>query len=275
MTAAPQPSPGREKKVAVVIPARMGSSRFPGKPLAPILGLPMIEHVYRRASLSTLPSAVYVATPDREIAAAVESFGGEAIMTSHAHQRASDRVAEAVRNRGIDAEIIINLQGDEPLIHPEMIELAARPLLDDPAIMVSNLAGTIATEQEWRDPNTIKIVMDPDGFARYLSREPIPTDRILGWGKIPVFKQVNVVPFQRAFLFKYTDLEPTPLEQAESIDMLRVLEHGYKLKLVHCDIDVHAVDTPQDLALVEKLMRQDVVVKKYLEVGKRPPGGPS
>jgi 3-deoxy-manno-octulosonate cytidylyltransferase (CMP-KDO synthetase) len=260
------------RKVAVIIPARMGSSRFPGKPLAPILGLPMIEHVYRRAALSPLPDAVYVATPDREIAEAVEAFGGRPIMTSAHHQRASDRVAEAVRNLNIDAEVVVNLQGDEPLIRPEMIELAARPLLNDPSIMVSNLAGVITTEEEWRDRNTIKMVMDPDGFALYLSREPIPTDRILGWGNIPVFKQVNVVPFQREFLFTYTELPPTPLEVAESIDMLRVLEHGYKLKLIPCDIDVHAVDTPQDLELVGRLMSQDPLAHRYIDAGRRRQG---
>ena len=252
------------RSVAVIIPARMGSSRFPGKPLAPILGRPMIEHVYRRASLSSLPDAVYVATPDDEIAEAVAAFGGDAIMTSPKHERASDRVAEAVQNRDIDADVVINLQGDEPLVHPDMLELAARPLLDDPAIVVANLAGTIRSEDEWRDRNTIKMVMDPDGFALYLSREPIPTDRIKGWGNIPVFKQVNVVPFQREFLFRYNELSPTPLEVAESIDMLRVLEHGYRLKLVPCDTDVHAVDTPEDLALVEEIMRSDPIAASYM-----------
>ena len=232
----------------------------------------MIEHVFRRARLSPLPSAVYVATPDREIAEAVEAFGGQPVMTSAHHQRASDRVAEAVQALNIDAEVIVNLQGDEPLIHPEMIELAARPLLDDPSILVSNLAGAITTQEEWHDRNTIKMVMDPYGFALYLSREPIPTDRILGWGNIPVFKQVNVVPFQREFLFTYTELPPTPLEVAESIDMLRVLEHGYKLKLIRCDIDVHAVDTPQDLELVERLMAHDPVAHQYMDAGSHPQG---
>ncbi len=269
------PSAGPDKSVAVIIPARMGSSRFPGKPLAPILGLPMIEHVYRRAAMSPLPEAVYVATPDREIAQAVESFGGQAIMTSPSHERASDRVAEAVRNLSIAAQVVINLQGDEPLIQPEMIELAARPLLDDPTIMVSNLVGAIASEEEWRDRNTIKMVMDPNGFALYLSREPIPTDRIQGWGNIPVFKQVNVVPFQREFLFTYTSLPPTPLEVAESIDMLRVLEHGYSLKLIRCDIDVHSVDTPQDLAQVEQMMSRDPLVRQYMRTGERRRGDAS
>lgn len=250
--------------VVVIIPARMDSSRFPGKPLAPILGRPMIEHVYRRAKLSRLPEAVYVATPDEEIAEAVSDFGGEAIMTSPTHERASDRVAEAIRSKGIEADVVINLQGDEPLIHPEMLELAARPLLDDPAIVVSNLAGSISTEEEWRDRNTIKMVMDAEGYALYLSREPIPTDRIKGWGNIPVFKQVNVVPFQREFLFKYNELPPTPLEVAESIDMLRVLEHGYRLKLVRCANDMHAVDTPEDLVVVEEMMRSDPVAERYM-----------
>lgn len=250
------------KKVVVIIPARMGSSRFPGKPLANILGRPMIEHVYRRASLSSFVDGVYVATPDLEIRDAVEGFGGQAIMTSIRHQRASDRVAEAVSN--LEADVVINLQGDEPMVRPEMLELAAAPLLNDPGILVSNLAAPITSEAEWRDRNTIKVVRDPQGFALYLSREPIPTDRILGWGKLQALKQVNVVPFQREFLFTYTNLPPTPLEIAESIDMLRVLEHGYKLKLIDCEIDSHAVDTPEDLALVEGLMAQDPLVERYL-----------
>ena len=222
------------KKVVVIIPARMASSRFPGKPLAKIMGRPMIEHVYRRAALSPFVDGVYIATPDAEIMEAAEAFGGNAIMTSIHHQRASDRVAEAIRN--IEADVVINLQGDEPMIRPEMLELAALPLLEDPTIPVSNLAAPITSEEEWQDPNTIKMVRDPQGFALYLSREPIPTNRILGWGDIPVIKQVNVVPFQRDFLLKYNSLPPTPLEIAESIDMLRVLEHGYKLKLIDCDV---------------------------------------
>ena len=253
---------GPQKKVVVVIPARMGSSRFPNKPLAKIMGHPMIEHVYKRAALSGFVDAVYVATPDIEIKDAVEYFGGKAIMTSIHHQRASDRVAEAAQ--GIEADVVINLQGDEPMMRPEMLELAARPLLEDPTILVSNLAGPIVTEEEWKDPNTIKMVRDSNGFALYLSREPIPTDRILGWGNYEAIKQVNVVPFQREFLQTYTKLAPTPLEIAESIDMLRVLEHGYKLTLIDCDINVHAVDTAEDLALVEQVMSDDPLVKEYI-----------
>ena len=250
------------KKVVTIIPARMGSSRFPGKPLARIMGRPMIEHVYKRAASSSFVDGVYVATPDPEIKEAVEAFGGRAIMTSDRHERASDRVAEAIQ--GIDADIVINLQGDEPMVQPEMLELAARPLVDDSAILVSNLAAPITSEEEWRDRNTIKMVRDPEGFAMYLSREPIPTDSVQSWGNFPAIKQVNVVPFRREFLLTYTSLPPTPLEMAESIDMLRVLEHGYKLKLVDCEVDSHAVDTPQDLAFVERLMSDDPMATKYL-----------
>ena len=252
----------RHKKVVTIIPARMGSSRFPGKPLVSIMGRPMIEHVYARAACSSFVDGVFVATPDLEIKEAVEAFGGQVIMTSAHHQRASDRVAEAIQ--GIDADIVINLQGDEPMVRPEMLEMAARPLVDNPAILVSNLAAPIISEEEWKDRNTIKMVRDPEGFALYLSREPIPTDSVQSWGNFPAIKQVNVVPFQREFLITYTSLPPTPLEIAESIDMLRVLEHGYKLKLVDCDVDSHAVDTPQDLALVERLMSQDPLTRKYL-----------
>lgn len=249
--------------IIAVIPARMGSSRFPGKPLAPILELSMIEHVYRRTAICNQLQAVYVATCDPEIYEVVEGFGGRAIMTSPLHERASDRVAEAVQSLG--AEIIVMVQGDEPMTVPAMIEQAVAPLLEDPQVQCVNLIKRIKSEEEYLDPNTIKVVMDRQGDALYFSREPIPTRRILELERIPLFKQVCIIPFRRDLLLTYSQLEPTPLEQAESVDMLRLLEHGYKVRLIETEFETHAVDTPEDLAKVEELMRRDPLTRQYID----------
>ena len=239
----------------------MGSSRFPGKPLAPILGRPLIEHVYHRTAQSQKLEATYVATCDEEIRAAVEDFGGKVIMTSSAHQRASDRVAEAAE--GLTADIVVMVQGDEPMLVPSMVDAAVAPMESDDTIQCVNLAKRIETVEEYQDPNTIKVVMDLGGNALYFSREPVPTQRILDFDKIMAFKQVCIIPFRRDFLLKYARLEPTPLEQAESVDMMRCLEHGYAVRLVPTDVTSHAVDTPANLAMVESIMSRDPLVATY------------
>jgi len=246
--------------VVAVIPARMGSTRFPGKPIAPLLGRPMLEHVYRRVAMSTAVSATYVATCDEEIRAVAEGFGAPVIMTSRAHARASDRVAEAARQ--LDADIVVLVQGDEPMTMPGMIDAAVTPMLDDPSIACVNLARRITTEAEWTDPNTIKVVTDLRGNALYFSRQPIPSLR--RFGEVPVYKQVCVIPFRRAALFEYAALAPTPLELAESIDMMRFLEHGRPVRMVESDADSHAVDTEADRRRVETLLRDDPLTRTYL-----------
>ena len=250
-------------RVVAIIPARMGSSRFPGKPLAPVLGITIVEHVYKRSALCEQLESVYVATPDEEIRQAVEAFGRQAIMTSPEHERASDRVAEAAQN--LDADIVVMIQGDEPMTRPEMIEMAIEPFFSDSSVQCVNLAKRIETEAEQDNPNTIKTVMDQRGNALYFSREPIPTRQKMGFESIPVYKQVCIIPFRRDFLFEYTNLTPTPLEQAESIDMLRLLEHGYAVKLVEIPYQTHAVDTQADLELVENLMRDDPLLGMYMD----------
>ena len=248
--------------ILAVIPVRMGSSRFPGKPLAPILGRPMIEHIYHRTAMCQALDAVYVATCDQEIRRAVEDFGGKIIMTSPSHERATDRIAEAAQD--LTADIVVMVQGDEPMTVPQMIESAVVPMLNDPTVQCVNLVKRIESEKEYRDPNTIKVVMDLRGDALYFSREPIPTQKVQDFYKIPVFKQVCIIPFRRESLLQYARLEPTPLERAESIDMLRFLEHGYRVRLVETEVNTHAVDTPADLALVESLMRSDPLVAEYI-----------
>jgi 3-deoxy-manno-octulosonate cytidylyltransferase (CMP-KDO synthetase) len=251
-------------KIIAIIPARMGSSRFPGKPLAPILGRPMIEHVYRRTILCEALNDVFVATCDTEIFESVESFGGRAIMTSPAHERASDRVAEAAAD--LDSDVVVMIQGDEPMTYPEMIEEALAPFLrGDEAVDCVNLTAKIKTKKEFEDPNTIKVVMDRDGYAIYMSREPIPTLHLQDFDQIPAFKQVCVIPFSAAALREFNQLKPTPLEVAESIDMMRFIEHGRRVKMVETSFSTHAVDNPEDLKLVEELLRQDQLTPKYLE----------
>jgi 3-deoxy-manno-octulosonate cytidylyltransferase (CMP-KDO synthetase) len=251
-----------DRHIVAVIPARMGSSRFPGKPLAGILGLPMIEHVYRRTAMCDMLQDVYVATCDQEIHDVVDRFGGRAMMTSPSHERASDRVAEAAQH--LQADIIVMVQGDEPMTVPEMIDDAVAPVLNDPKVGCVNLVKRINGEEEYLDRNTIKVVMNQHKDALYFSRETVPSSRVVGFGNIAAFKQVCIIPFRRDLLLKYARLEPSRLEQAESIDMLRLLEHGYKVRLVETAIETHAVDTAQDLKMVEELMRDDPRTKRYL-----------
>ena len=250
-------------KIIAVIPARMGSTRFPGKPLAPLLGRSMIEHVYRRSAMCTALDEVFVATCDQEIMDAVTAFGGKPLMTSTRHQRASDRVAEAATH--FSADIIVMIQGDEPMTYPEMIEQSIAPLRGgDPEIACVNLTARITSEAELEDRNTIKVVMDSEGFAVYMSREPIPTRHIKAFNQIQAFKQVCIIPFTASSLQEFMRLSPTPLEVAESIDMLRFIEHGRKVKMVETAYATHAVDTPEDLQLVEGLLQKDPLTNKYL-----------
>lgn len=239
-------------RIIAVIPARMGSSRFPGKPLALLQGRPMIEHVVRRAAMCDLLDAVYVATCDEEIRSVVEGFGGAVIMTSAAHERACDRTAEAAAK--IEADVIVMIQGDEPMITPGMIVAAVTPMLEDSNVSCINLVRRIVDSEEYLDPNTIKVVMNLHGDALYFSRAAIPATQL---SATPVFKQVCVMPFHRETLLEFARLEPTPLEQAESIDMLRILEHGGRVRLIETEVDTHAVDTPEDLRLVESLIKDD------------------
>jgi 3-deoxy-manno-octulosonate cytidylyltransferase (CMP-KDO synthetase) len=243
-------------RIVALIPSRMGSSRFPGKPLAQLLGKPMIGHVYERVTRNPLLNLTAVATCDREIFDYVRSIGGRAVMTGSHHERASDRCAEALKiieaEDGADIDIVVMVQGDEPMIHPDMISEAVNPMLQDSSLQVVNLLGKIESTAEFEDRNCIKVVCDLQGDALYLSREPIPSRSKVA--DIPMGKQVCVIPFRRDFLLKYTGLKPTPLEIVESVDMLRVLEHGMKLRMVPTRHDSHAVDTPGDLELVARLM---------------------
>lgn len=245
-------------KILALIPARMGSSRFPNKPMAPILGKPMIGHVYERVSKSPLLALTAVATCDQAIHDYIESIGGVAVMTGDQHERASDRCAEALvkleEANNTRYDIVVMVQGDEPMTHPDMITEAVQPLLDDSSVQVVNLLGQIKDVAEFEDRNCIKVVCDLKLNAMFFSREPIPTrSKMID---IPMGKQVCIIPFRREFLLEYTRMEPTPLEIAESVDMMRILEHGLKVRMVPTQHDTQAVDTPGDLDKVEQLMQQ-------------------
>ncbi len=258
-------------RIIAIIPARLGSSRFPRKPLARLLNRPMIEHVFCRTSMCVEVAEVWVATCDEEIKKAVEEFGGPVIMTSPMHERASDRVAEA--SERIQADIVVMVQGDEPMITPEMISAAVAPMLDDRSIECVNLARRIISREEYLDPNTIKVVMNEANYALYFSRAPIPAINSAGLDRVSVFKQVCVIPFRRDFLREFTRLAQTPLERVESIDMLRALEHGHGVRLVQTEVETHAVDTLADLLLVEALMQGDPLVQTYGQHVARPEAG--
>ena len=242
--------------ILALIPARMGSTRFPGKPMANIHGKPMIGHVYDRVSKSSLLSMTAVATCDQEIYDYITSIGGNAVMTADTYERASDRCAEALLKleeaNNVTYDIVVMVQGDEPMTHPEMISEAVQPMLDDTEIRVVNLLGEIKDDTEFNDRNCIKVVCDIHNNALYFSREPIPTNSKRG--DTPKLKQVCVIPFRRDFLLEYTKLSPTPLEEIESVDMLRVLEYGMKVRMIPTKHASHAVDTRDDLMKVEKMM---------------------
>lgn len=249
-----------------IIPARMGSSRFPGKPMAEILGMPMIGHVYHRCKMCRTLNDVWVATCDKEIYDYIESIDGKAVMTSDAHERASDRCTEAMLKVEAESEIRVDImtmiQGDEPMVYPEMIDEAINPMLNDPSILITNLLGEIKTAREFEDPNQVKVVCDKFGNALYFSREPIPSRKKYS-RDFPKFKQVPIIPFRRDFLIKYNAMEQTPLEIIESVDMLRIVENGIKVRMVRTNFETHAVDTPEDLAYVENLMKNDALKTRY------------
>ena len=248
-------------KISAVIPARYGSTRFEGKPLADILGKPMIQYVYEGISQSKLIDEVIVATDDQRIIEAVKSFGGKAIMTSPTHFTGTDRVAEVAKK--LKSEIIVNVQGDEPLIKGNIIDKAIRPLLTDESLQMATLMTRIEQVRDWLNPHIVKVVVDQKNFALYFSRSPIPFPRNLKIGRLEsnpfgtnrplpkrVFKHIGVYVFRREFLLHFTKMKPTPLEKLEKLEQLRALENGYRIKVNPVDYEPLSVDTPEDLQKV-------------------------
>lgn len=254
------------KEIVAIIPARMGSTRFPGKPMAKIHGVPMVGHVYFRTQMCSLLRETYVATCDQEIYDYISSVGGKAIMTSDSHERCSDRTAEAMLKvesaTGGKIDIVVMVQGDEPMVAPEMIKAAVNPMLGDPSIQVVNLMARIKTVEEFEDPNEVKVVVDLNDRALYFSREPIPSRR-KGVKDVPMLKQVCIIPFQRDYLLKFNSLPETQLERIESVDMMRVIEHGERVHMVMTDVETLSVDTPEELEKVVDLTKEDALINEY------------
>lgn len=252
--------------IAAIIPARMGSSRYPGKPLALIHNVPMVGHVAFRAAMSPILSSTWVATCDTIIEDYCKNAGLKCVMTSDTHTRCSTRTAEALLKiedlTGKKIDIVVMVQGDEPMVMPEMIDAAVQPMLDDKSINVVNLMAEMETIEEFEDPNEVKVVVDMNSDALYFSREPIPS-RKKGADKVPMRKQVCVIPFRRDYLLEYNSMAETPLEIYESVDMMRILEHGGKVRMAPTTFRTYSVDTPQDLARVAKLMEGDALMASY------------
>lgn len=251
-----------------IIPARMASSRFPGKPMEKILGMPMIGHVYHRSKMCKNLNDVWVATCDKEIIDYIESIGGKAVMTADTHQRASDRSAEALKKieklTKKKVDFVAMIQGDEPMLIPDMLDELVNPVLKNKKLPVVNLISKIESEEEFTSPNTVKLVLNNEGFILYFSREPIPSKKKYN-DKIPMWKQLGLINFSRTALLDYIKMTPTPLEIIESVDMNRFLEHGVKIKAVSTQFQTYAVDTKQDLENVEKLLKEDILSKQYLK----------
>jgi 3-deoxy-manno-octulosonate cytidylyltransferase (CMP-KDO synthetase) len=251
-------------KIAAIVPARMASTRFPGKPLAEILGLPMIEHVRRRVALCRSISEVVVATCDEEIRDCVFRYGGRSVLTSSAHERCTDRVAEAAEQ--ITADVIVNVQGDEPFVRPEMLDLLIAPFQSEPSLLCTNLISEIKSDEEFRNYNVVKTVVDLANNAVYFSREAIPSASKAGTIVFGKYKQLGIIAFQKAFLIRFARLSPTPLEQVESIDMLRAIEHGFPVRTVRSPWGSIGVDTPADLERAIDLMKHDDLAEQYMRL---------
>jgi 3-deoxy-manno-octulosonate cytidylyltransferase (CMP-KDO synthetase) len=240
--------------VTAVIPARMGSSRYPGKPLAKILDVPMVEHVRRRTLLAAGVDHVVVATCDDEILKAVLAAGGRAVMTRDTHERCTDRVQEAMEH--LPGDIVAIVQGDEPLLVPEAVQQVVAPLLADGNVQATNLLSPLESDADLDNPNIVKAVCGRSGDMMYLTRGRVPFMRVKV--EVPIYRQTGIMAFRTAFLHQFSAWAPTPLEVAESVDMMRVLENGVPIRGVVTDYVTLGVDRPADIPLAERALREDV-----------------
>jgi 3-deoxy-manno-octulosonate cytidylyltransferase (CMP-KDO synthetase) len=243
-------------KSIAIIPARFESTRFPGKPLVTIAHKTMIQHVYERSLQAKNVAEVIVATDDARILQAVQAFGGQACMTSPLHRSGTDRVAEVAASS--DADVIVNVQGDEPLIDPEALNAVVEPFQSDPSLMISTLSVE-GTDGELDNPNVVKVVVDHDGFALYFSRSPIPFFRDpspTDGDNRRFLKHVGLYAYRRTFLARLATLRESYLEKAEALEQLRFLENGYRIKVVNSTYQSLAVDTPEDLERVNAYIKE-------------------
>lgn len=253
------------RRCIAVIPARLGASRFPGKPLAKILGVPMVGHCYFRTRMCDKLLDTYVATCDKEIADYVTSVGGKVVMTAATHSRASERTAEAVlkieTESGSPVDVVVMVQGDEPLITPEVIGETLHHF-DDPDVEIVNIMSRLRTKEEFLDRNNVKVVVNQRMDALYFSREAIPSPW-KGFDQIPMYNQVGVIAFRREVLTRFNRMPETSLERIESVDMNRILETGGKIRMVLTEMRTIGVDTPAELEAVAALMEGDTLVTRY------------
>ncbi|MUG68370.1 3-deoxy-manno-octulosonate cytidylyltransferase [Paenibacillus campinasensis] len=241
-------------KVVAVIPARYGSTRFPGKPLATIQGKTMIEHVYTKVLAARKIDEVWVATDDQRIVDEVSSFGGKCILTSANHQTGTDRIAECAES--LAADIIINVQGDEPLIKGSMIDRLVEAFEDHNDLKMATFKSKIKDQSTVNDPNIVKVITNQAGFAIYFSRYAIPFNRD-GREDLTYFKHLGIYGFKSSFLKEYVSLEQSPLELFESLEQLRALENGIQIKVIDTEETLISVDTPEDLKLVEEYLNKN------------------
>ncbi|WP_072906217.1 3-deoxy-manno-octulosonate cytidylyltransferase [Malonomonas rubra] len=250
------------EKATAIVPARYASTRFPGKPLALIKGVPMIQHVCHQVSKASTVDRVIVATDDQRIFDVVKDFGGDVMMTRGDHPTGTDRLAEVAER--IEADLIVNVQGDEPLINPKMIDQAVQPMLDNPKIKMGTLAGRIDEIDDFYSPNVVKVVKDSDNLALYFSRAPIPWPRDLSrdelaqsLDKVTLYRHIGLYVYRRDFLLAYPQMNKTPLEALENLEQLRALEAGVRLYVAETEYSCHGVDTPEDLERVSRLMSEE------------------
>ena len=243
-------------KSICVIPARYSSTRLPGKPLKDICGKPMICRVWERASRAKSVAEVIVATDDERILSAVEKNFGRAMMTRADHKTGTDRLAE-VAEKFSDAEVVVNVQGDEPLIEPRLIDELVALFVEDKNLQMATVATELTDEDEMKNPNNVKVVLDKNNDALYFSRSLIPFPRNVGKSKI--FKHIGIYAYRRNFLLAYAKMEPTPLEQSESLEQLRALENGFKIRVIKSSCKFIGVDTEEDLKLVNEIYRREEI----------------
>lgn len=242
-------------EVIGVIPARYSSTRFEGKIMADILGKPMIQHVWERAKEALLLDDLIIACDEETVASCAGGFGAKAVVTSKDHSCGTDRIIEVINP--LEVKIVINIQADEPLIHPTMIDSVAQALLEDEGISMATIAKKIEDKEELDDPNVVKVVIDKNNFALYFSRGTIPFHAQNSELKTPVFyKHVGLYGYTKDFLFTYKNLPPSKLEKTECLEQLRVLEEGFRIKVIETRYDTKGVDTPEDLERVKDYLRK-------------------
>ncbi len=238
---------------AIVIPARFASTRFPGKPLHHLAGKPMIQHVWERCRLAKRTETILIATDDDRIRLAAEGFGARVVMTSPDHPSGTDRIAEAAEALP-QCDVFLNVQGDEPLVCPELIDRLLAALENDPAADMVTAAVPVSAAEGFTDPNAVKVVITADGTALYFSRSPIPHHRDPGSSPPPWLRHKGIYGYRRDFLRRFVSWPPTPLEQAECLEQLRALEHGARIRVITTTDDSPGVDTPQQAEILEKQM---------------------